>query len=317
MATNPEVEDFENPDEEREFEVGAPEDADPEIEVVADDEDEAEPVVAAEEPEQKPAEEDEPPKRRNRLQERVTELARRAAEAEARAEAAERARAQYEERLNEGNAAQVGALENALKAELSATKRELIDAKTIGDYEKEVEATAKLSKLSADLSAIEAFKAGAPRQPERQEQRQQEQPKVAPETSAWLAANTWFSPQAPDYDEELAAEAQGFARKLEIKLKREGKADQIGSREYFALVDEHMAKTYPDVFDDPTPQPTRKMPAMSGKSNVAPVGRQTAPAQQPKKSTKVLLTADEKRLAEAISPNLPREQAWTLYARNK
>lgn len=312
MATKPEDMEIQ---EEREFDI---DDETPveEVEVDVDVEGEAdpEPEVAAE-PEPEP-EQEEQPKPRKRYDERLAALARRAAEAEQRAEAAERARIEYEQRLAANESVQVGAMESALKAELGSVKKELIEAKTLGDYAAEVEATAKLTKLQADLSAIEAYKAS---QRPREEAPKADAPKpqapqYAPETAAWMAANSWFSPSSDDYDEEMAIDARAFAQKLEARLKREGRANDIGSREYFQLIDEHLAQAYPDAFDAPAPK--GKMPTMKADKSVAPVARQSAPVQsQPKKSV-VKLTAEQRRIAEAVSPNLPPEKAWALYARN-
>ncbi len=317
MATLP---DEIQPDDEREFDIDPkPEGETPEgdVEIDVDGEDEADPEPeVAKEPEPEPKQEDEP-KPRRRADERVAALARRVAEAEARALEAERRAAEREQQLAESQSVNVGAMENALKSELQGVKRELIEAKTLGDYAAEVEATAKLTKLSADLSAIEAYKASQ-RQPE---QRQQEQkpaatpqaPQTAPETAAWLTANTWFTPGNDDYDEEMAIDAKAFAQKLEARLKREGKANEIGSREYFTLIDEHISQLYPD---EVAPKPKSGMPAMKADKTVAPVARQSAPAQQPKKAGVIRLSSEQRSMAERINPHLPAKEAWAVYARN-
>jgi hypothetical protein len=316
--------------EEREFDVGA-DDETPEVpeqeadeELVVEDADESEAEAAAEpEPEREPEQAEEKPKRAGRLQQRLENLARRAAEAEAALERERTQRVSYEQQLAAERVAQVGQMETALKAELASAKRELIDAKTTGDYSAEVEATTKIAKLTADISAVEAYRAQAP-QP-RQQQQQAEQPRpqapqqaqVAPDTAAWIAANPWFVPNSPDYDEELAAEAQHFARKMEIRLKREGKADQIGSREYFTIIDEHLRGEFPDAFEDaPKSNGKAKTPPMRSDNSVAPVARQTAPLQPKQKAGRVVkLTSEQKHFAEQMRPNLPREKAWAEYAK--
>jgi hypothetical protein len=227
----------------------------------------------------------------------------------------------YEQQLAAERVAQVGQMENALKAELTSAKRELIDAKTTGDYTAEVEATTKIAKLTADLSAVEAYRAQAPRQQQPAEQPRQQaaapQAQVAPDTAAWIAGNSWFVPNSPDYDEELAAEAQHFARKMEIRLRRENKADQIGSREYFAIIDEHMRSEFPDAFEDaPRANAKAKTPPMRSDNSVAPVARQTAPLQPKQKTGKIVkLSSEQKQFAEQMRPNLPREKAWAEYAK--
>jgi len=301
--------------EEREFDIDLDaEDGQPlEVDVDVEDPDEPQPEVA-QEPEPEPAQEE--PRRRSRLDERLAALAKRAAEAEARAVDAERRAAERDQQLATERTVQVGAMENALKAELTSVKRELVDAKTIGDYSAEAEATAKLAKLSADLSAVEAFRASQPRQQEQtqQQERQAPQQRQAPSNpvkDAWVTTNSWFDRNSPDYDQEMAIDATAFAQKLEARLQRDGKANEIGTPQYFTLIDEHINKLYPE---DDAP-PARKMPAMRTDKSVAPVSRQTGPASAPKKNI-VRLSAEQRQIAEAVSPNLPPQQAWAAYARN-
>jgi hypothetical protein len=311
--------DFENPDEEIEFDIDATEDSNEvEIEETADDEaPEAEPESDPE-PQHEEAEEAPEQPRRNRAKERIAELSRRAAEAEHRASEAERRARDYEERLSASNVAQVEQAEVALKSELAVARRELVEAKSLGDYEREAEATARMAKLSADLSNVEAYRANVTRQkpPERPQEPQQPQARIEPRTAAWIESNSWFNPQSSDYDAEMAAEAQHYARKLEIRLQKEGRGKEIGSQEYFAVIDEHIRSEYSDMFDDAPVQPKRKMPNMTASKDVAPVGRQSAPVQPAaKKGNKVRLSGEQREMAERMRPDLPPQQAWANYAR--
>ena len=306
-----EPDEIETDGEEREFDIGGEPEVESEIEIVNDDEPEVvEPVAEAAEPEQEAA------PRQPRRDNRIAELTRRAADAEARAEAAEQRRLELEENLVTERQAQIVQMESALKAEMSAAKRKLIDAKTVGDYGAEADATAEISKLAADLSAVESYRA-TPRKAEQRQEPQRQTQKVAPDTQAWISANPWFTPGSRDHDEELAAEAQHYARKLEIKMNREGRAADIGNADYFAEIDAHMAKEFPDFFGE-APKPQRRQPpAMKANNDVAPVARQGSSIQPTVKKNIVKLSAQERQLAEAISPNLPAQQAWAAFARNK
>ncbi len=310
-----EPEEIEDGGEEREFDIGIGEaEVEQEIEIVGDDEPEvAEPTAEAAEPEQEAA----APPRKNRLDDRLAALTRRAAEAEARAEAAEQRRIELEANLVTERNAQIVQMESALKAEMQAAKRKLIDAKTVGDYGAEADATAEISKLAADLSAVESYRTATPKAEQRQEQPQRQAPNIAPDTQAWIAANPWFTPGSRDHDEELAAEAQHYARKLEIKLKREGRAADIGNADYFAEIDAHMAKEFPDFFGEAPAPKRRQPPTMKANNDVAPVARQGSSIQPTVKKNVIKLSAQERQLAEAISPNLPPQQAWAAFARNK
>lgn len=314
MSLGPDDLEIETDGEEREFDIGIGEtEVEQEIEIVGDDEPEvAEPVAEAAEPEQEAA----TPPRKNRLDERFAALTRRAAEAEAQAQEERRLRIELEANLVTERNAQIVQMESALKAEMQAAKRKLIDAKTVGDYGAEADATAEISKLAADLSAVESYRS-TPKAEQRQEQPQRQAPNIAPDTQAWIAANPWFTPGSRDHDEELAAEAQHYARKLEIKLKREGRAADIGNADYFAEIDTHMAKEFPDFFGE-APKPQRRQPpAMKANNDVAPVARQGSSIQPTVKKNVIKLSAQERQLAEAISPNLPPQQAWAAFARNK
>ena len=313
MATRPDELEEDFSDEEREFDVGEPD----EVEVEVNDEETEEPEAS--EPEEPPVAEDEKPKPRFRADRRITELARAKAEAEARAAALEQQLRERDELLNTERVANFKAMETGLAAELAAAKRKLADAHTLGDYQAIADATEEVSRLAADLSAVKVY-ASQPqaRQPQVQQQPQAApQVKVEPRTQAWIEQNPWFTPNSPEYEPELAVDAQAFAKKLEIRLQREGRHSEIGGQDYFRQIDEYMAKAYPDVFElEPAPA-QRKMPAMKASQEVAAASRQSPAAAPAKKGNIIKLTAQEKEMAERFHPNLPPQKAWAEYAKWK
>ena len=311
---------FESPDDELEFDIDVEQndEGNPEVELADED---AEPEAEQEqEPQPEPeAEEPEAAKpHRNRAKERIAELSRRAAEAEHRAAEAERRAREYEERMEAASVAQVEQAETALKSEIAMARRELVEAKALGDYEREAEATARIAELSASMAQVRMYRESA-KPVSRQEMQQQSpvpsQPVVEPKTASWINQNSWFNPQSPDYDPEMAVDTQAYARKLEIRLQREGRQNEIGSDEYFAVIDEYVRQQYPDAFDDAPPPPKKRMPSMSAGRDVAPVARQTAPVQPAPKKSSVRLTADQREMAERMFPNATPQEAWTKYAR--
>lgn len=321
MATRPDMYEEDAPEEEREFDVGEPDEV--EVEVADEDAEPAADSEAEETEEQPPAEVAEDangqPKPKFRADKRISELARQKAELEAELarERAEAARLR-EERDTE-RVANVRSMEAGLKAELDAAKRKLADAHVLGDGQAIADATEEVGRLAADLATVRAYSQQPPKREEtRQEQQQPQQVKVEPRTQAWIEANPWFVPGTQDYDPELAVDAQAFAKKLEIRLQREGRAAEIGSADYFRQIDDYMAKTYPDVFEADEPAPTqRKMPAMKANQEVAPAARQSPTAAPARKGNVVKLTAQEKEMAERFHPNLPPQKAWAEYARYK
>lgn len=314
MATADLTTGFEGPDEEIEFDLERdPEDGEGDVEVgVSSDEDE-EPAAEAEaaEPEEQP----EPAKPKFRKDHRIAELARQKAEIEAERD---RLREEAERLRNERDServANVKSMETGLTAELSAAKRKLADAYTLGDGEAIASATEEVSRLAADLSTVRAYAAQPAEKPAPQQQQQPQQARVEPRTQAWISENPWFVPSSPDYEPELAVEAQAFAKKLEIRLQREGKAAEIGSDAYFNQINEHMARTYPDMFELETAAPAKKVPTMTADRTVAPVQRQDAAMKPKPKSGKVRLSADQMDMAERMFPEVPRHEAHVKYAR--
>lgn len=308
---------FESPDDELEFDIDVVENDEGEPEVDLADED-AEPEAEQEqEPEPEPeAEEPEQQKpHRNRAKERIAELSRRAAEAEQRAAEAERRAQQYEERVAAANVAQFEQAETALKSELAFARRELVEAKALGDYEKEAEITAKMAELSATMAQVKMYRETNPPREAKQAAPVPSQPVVDPRTASWINENSWFNPQSNEYDPEMAVDAQAYARKLEIRLQREGRQNEIGSEEYFSVINDYVREQYPDAFDDVPAPPKKRMPTMAAGRDVAPVARQTAPVQPAPKKNSVRLSSDQRDMAERMFPNLPPQQAWTKYAR--
>jgi hypothetical protein len=317
MAIADQTTGFEGPDEEIEFDLERdPEDGEGDVEVgVSSDEDE-EPAaeVEAAEPEEQP----QPAKPKFRKDHRLAELARQRAEAEARAADLERQLRERDEQLNSERVANVKSMETGLTAELAAAKRKLADAYTLGDGEAIASATEEVGRLAADLSTVRAYAAQPAEKPATQQQQQQpQQARIEPRTQAWISENPWFVPSSPDYEPELAVEAQAFAKKLEIRLQREGKATEIGSEAYFNQINEHMARTYPEMFELETAPPAKKVPTMTADRTVAPVQRQDAAMKPKPKSNVVRLSADERDMAERIAPHLPPQQAWANYAKYK
>lgn len=314
MTTRPEdTEDEERDEDALDFDV----ESDEGVEVDISDED----PEPADEPEA--AEDDEPPvedkpRPKFRADKRITELARKNADSEQRVADLQRQLQERDEQLNTERTSNVRSMEAGLASELQAAKRKLTDAHTLGDYTAIADSTEEVSRLASDLSAVKAYALQQPRREERQPPpRQQEQARVEPRTQAWIQSNTWFSPSSPDYEQEIAIDAQAYAAKLEFRLKRDGRESEKGGDEYFRQIDEYLAKAYPDVFEYDEPAPKRKMPAMRGEQNVAPVSRQSETGRAAEKGGKMRLSAAERQQAEHFFPSLTPEQAYVKYAKGK
>jgi hypothetical protein len=306
------------------FDDGPTEDVD--IEITEDDLgenlDDFEDVEQAEEPEQEESEEAEPetdedqeeeeeevkPKRRRSSENRIAELARRAAEAERRAQEAEARVAQESELRQQSDVAMMTHYEQRLKRDADYVKAQLQDAISIGDSEQQVELQSKLYQLQSELSGVDGWKqqqaavqqqAAAQPKVETPPQNEQRQVSLEPRTAQWIQRNTWFQPQSPEFDPEMHEEATLYAKRIERRLRADGREDEIGSADYFKQIDQHIRTEFADAFDDVKPV-KKAAPPMRRDGNVAAVNR-SAPDNPSVKSKVVRLTGDQRRIAHNMA----------------
>ena len=249
-------------------------------------------------------EEEEAPKRRRSADKRIIELARKAAEAEQRAQDME-ARLQKEAQLREqSEQAMMTHYRNNLSVTAMDLKQKLSEARSMMDNEKIDDLQYQFTKTMNDLEAVTNWereqqnKAARPAQPAAPAAPQQQQVSLEPRTASWIQKNSWFQPKSEDFDPEMHEEATLYARRVERRFRAEGRDEEIGSVDYFTEIDRHMRREFPDAFAAQA-TPSKKAPLMSRDSNAAPVQR-TAPGQPPKKSTSVRLTADQRRMAHQM-----------------
>lgn len=266
---------------------------------------EAESAEAGESAEGAEAEEEQP-KRKRSPDKRIAELTRRAAEAEARAAQNEQRLAEAENLRRQSDLAMMTHYERSLQQQIASAKRTLIEAKSIGDSEAEVEAQQELFRHQQALQNAEAWlsenkAAPAPvAKPAPEAPAVAAMPKLEPRTAEWIQTNAWFQPGTEDFDPEMHEEATLYARRVERRYKSEGRADEIGGVEYFTEVDRHMRKEFPDAFER-IETPKRGTPAMTRGSDVAPVARTGVPGAAAKPSTTIRLTVDQRRLAHQLA----------------
>lgn len=259
---------------------------------------------------------------RNRKENRIAEMRRREREATERAEREAAEKEQLRQQLQDAemraaraDAAAMIHYEAVLKGQLSQAQQRLEDAISTGDSKKQAEATVEVSRLQGDLAGVEAWKASNPqpqpgqpvaRQPQAQPQPQpQGRPQVVykPDTKAWIDSNPWFQVDHEDYDPEMHSEAVQYAKVLESQYKRAGRASEIGGKDYFAKIDEHVRREFPEAFEDePTPQ--RKLPPTSGGGGaVLAPGRTSAGGSESRatRTTRVELSAAERQIAHSMA----------------
>lgn len=276
----------------------------PESEEQESDSEEEEAEASDEEEEE---EEDPKPKKRSRTDKSVVELRRRAQEAEHRAQQYEQQLLQETTLRAQSDAAMMTHYEGLLESQARDAKRRLLEAKSLGDSEAEVEAQSELFRLQSDIGNVQSWKsqnAHAARQqqqqPQREAQPQQAAPALDPNTAQWVKKNEWFQPNSPNFDQEMHEEATLYARRIERRYRAEGRADEIGSTSYFREIDRHVKEEFPDAFEGQA-VPKKGTPRMGGDSRVAPVTRTGQPGQASKPTSKVRLSAEERRFAHQMA----------------
>ncbi len=275
-----------------------------------EEEEEAEAEESSDEEEEEEEEEAPKPKRRRSSENRIAELARRAADAERRAQELE-ARVHQEAQLRQqSDIAMMTHYEQRLKREESFIKAQLQDAIAVGDTDQQIELQNQLFQVKNDLSGVDTWKRQAEAQATAAAAQPNPQPKgeqrpsqanvtLEPNTASWIQRNTWFQPKSPDFDPEMHEEATLFAKKIERRLRADGREDEIGSKDYFRQIDAHIRSEFPDAFDDVKPV-KKAAPLMRRESNVAAVSR-SAPDGQGARSKTVRLSADERRMAHNMA----------------
>lgn len=256
---------------------------------------------AVEEPEEEP---EETPRKRS-PDKRIAELARRAQEAEKRAQDFESQLRQEAELRRQSDIAMMSHYEQRLQRDAAVIKSELQSAMSIGDSEKQIELQSQLFQIQNSLSEVESWKNSPAAHPAQEQPRAAPQPKQAPvtlepRTQKWVQENEWFQPQNPGFDQEMHEEATIYARRIERRYRSEGRGDEIGSVEYFAEIDRHMQNEFPDAFAERS-SPKKATPKMSRNSPVAPVTRTGTPGQASKPTKSVRLTSDERRVAHNLA----------------
>lgn len=231
-------------------------------------------------------------------------------------------------------------------ADVQAAQAELLAAKEAKNDQAEVAAQLKLAKAAAAATDVDTWRATQPKEGEQQPQtepkREQQQPRqdaqyVPPPEPVrnFMVENSWFSQIKldesghpvrtqdgqfalnPDFDEDLHEEAMSEHRRVqrEIKLGRL-KQDFYNSPEYFQRIQDRVAQTFPDAFDEseeePAPPPKPRTPPMSQtRQPVAPAQRQSQPSARPQSSTKSKLDGDEVDIVRKLVDN-----NTMLYPRN-
>jgi len=236
----------------------------------------------------------------NKVQSRIDKLTKRLREAERREQAAvqfaqgvQRDAQTQTQRANQLDSGYVAEFGDRVAAQITETKNELKQAMDLGDVDKQVEAQAKLSRLSIEEERAASHKAQRerlqqemqargvdPNQPQMPQQMPRQAPpprEPDPKATDWAEKNTWFGS-----DEPMTLTSFSIHR----KLMEEGFDPQSDS--YYSEVDKRMRETFPHKFEQ----------QVSPSQTVASANRGAAPARARKGS--VRLTPSQVAIAKKL-----------------
>ena len=197
-----------------------------------------------------------------KVQTRIDKLTKRLREAERREQAAvqyaqgvQREAQQQAARSNQIDTGYVTEFADRVEAQMTQAKNELKQAMDLGDVDKQVEAQAKISRLSIEQERAASHKAQRerlqqemqaqgvdPNQPQMPQQPMPRQPmpprQPDPKAQAWAEKNEWFGT-----DEPMTLTSFSIHR----KLMEEGFDPKSDS--YYSEVDKRMRETFPHKFE--------------------------------------------------------------------
>jgi hypothetical protein len=193
--------------------------------------------------------------------------------------------------ISTGEQEYVSSIQTTASLELEMAKRAYKEAYEMGDTDKIIDAQQAMQEANIRLMRAKNFKVPPLQEPETPVQTRYEQqpsvPEPDPKAQAWQKRNPWFG-----QDKEMSASVLG----LHEKLKELGTV-QIGSDEYYAMLDKTIRKRFPENFEaDVSPQSTQdQKPAERAKPStvVAPALRSTA-------SNKIKLRTSQLNIAKRL-----------------
>jgi hypothetical protein len=193
--------------------------------------------------------------------------------------------------LDTGGKEYAAILQNAANLEMEIAKRAYKEAYDSGDSDKLVEAQQALQLANYKMLQAQNFRVPSLQEDNFVVQSQQDQSQAVPlstnpKLAAWQKRNKWYGA-----DEEMTAAALGLHNKLE----RNGEVE-IGSDEYYAILDKTIRKRFPEYFED-AEEPESKAKAEPARTKPSTV---VAPAVRSTASNKIKLKSSQVALAKKL-----------------
>src|SRR5882762_3659672 len=182
--------------------------------------------------------------------------------------------------------------ENNLQTREKSIINELKVAKEDGDIDKEIALSKELAKVTADQSTYGYYKSQLRKQnsPDNYNENFYPQPTYGNDShsqdypnnnyeepineayDSWIDRNSWADPDSRDYSPRLREEATILANDLDEMLRYNGKAQFIGTEDYFKSIDSLMSERYGVKGSDQEQEPEPRQIDRQSYS-VAPVSR--------------------------------------------
>lgn len=216
--------------------------------------------------------------------------------------------------LDTGSKEYATTLQNAANLEMEMAKRAYKEAYDLGDTDKIVEAQQAMQVANLKVLQAQNFRAPTLQEEDFEVQNQQVQTESVPAASnprlkAWLARNPWYGP-----DDEMTGAALG----VDAKIKRDGRV-QVGSDEYYAILDKTIRKRFPEYFESED-ESTQEIEVSKAKAEPARTKPSTvvAPAVRSTSSNKIKLNRSQMTLSKklGITPEQYAIELKRLEAQN-
>jgi|ERR1700678_95047 len=195
------------------------------------------------------------------------------------------------------------AQENYLTSQKERVKKYLTDALEEGDPAKIAEANDLLGQYNAQILLMNNQKQNVQESsPPSYNPQSYDDPIDNPYKEAgneWMNQNTWANPNSPHFDQEMYEAADNYSIRLARKYKLEGKADEVGSPDFFDEITDYVKSSY-DIQTPANSSTTSKPPArekMQMKTDKSPpvgsVNRPTTHSDQPIRAKDVVLSPEQ------------------------
>jgi len=206
----------------------------------------------------------------------------------------------------------IAAEENALKYYMKNIESEHATALEEGNSEKAAEATRLMAEYAARREAVlrqkneldNYAKAKPPAQPVQPTQTEQYDDSISQISQSedfqhngqeWIKKNLWADSNSKNFNKKMLQEAESHLHQLGNQYTFEGRAEEIGSPEFFEEITEYVKET----FNISSPKP-KKLFSSSQSSNVSAVSRTNTVPNIQKTNQDIILTPEQIKTAHAM-----------------